>query len=395
MKKIIYINSAFIFVFFLALVSCNSDNKSGTENKEEEILPENIVELREDQIKLANIDTAAFLERSLSGSLKVNGLVIVSPQSLATVCFPLGGYVKSTSLIPGTYVRKGQTLAILENQEFIKIQKDFLEAKSKLEYATSEFNRHTELYKDNVYSEKNLQQVTSEYKILKAEVKALEQQLKLIGINPSKLDVEDISSSVAIVSPIAGFVKTVNVNIGKNVTSSDVLFEIINSDKLLLELTLFEKDAHKVAIGQKIHFFINDENEQHDAVIYQTGKFVGTDKTYKVYATVSSVCKNVIPGMYTNAIIEASRNEVTAVPKEAVVSFDDKDYIFVFEKNKIEGGKNFTEYRMVEVKIGVTDGSYTEVILPDDVDPKIIKVVVKGAYNLLSAKKNAGEMSCG
>jgi len=34
------------------------------------------------------------------------------------------------------------------------------------------------------------------------------------------------------------------------------------------------------------------------------------------------------------------------------------------------------------------------VILPDGFDIQSAKVVIKGAYNLLSAKKNAGEMSC-
>ena len=197
-----------------------------------------------------------------------------------------------------------------------------------------------------------------------------------------------------LVSPISGYVKTVNVNIGKFVAPSDVLFEIVNSDKLFLELTLFEKDADKVSAGQKIHFFINNETEQHEAVIYQTGKSINADKTYKVYASVSGICKNVLPGMYVNAIIEASGNKVTALPSEAIVSFDDKDYIFVFDKNKEEDGKPFTEYRMIEVQKGVTDGGYTEIILPEGFDIKTAKVVIKGAYNLLSAKKNAGEMSC-
>ncbi len=256
--------------------------------------------------------------------------------------------------MPGNAVSKGQTLAILENQEFVDIQQNYLEAKNKLEYAEAEYNRHTELYKEDVYSQKNLQQVTSDYKSFKAQVKALEQKLALIGINPANLHEDDISRSVAVVSPISGYVKTVNINIGKFVAPSDVLFEIVNSDKLFLELTLFEKDADKVSEGQKIRFFINNETEQHEAVISQTGKSINADKTYTVYASVQGVCKNVLPGMYVNAIIEASSNQVTALPSEAVVSFDDKDYIFVFDKNKEENGKPFTEYRMIEVQKGVT-----------------------------------------
>ena len=296
--------------------------------------------------------------------------------------------------MPGNLVNKGQTLAMLENQEFVDIQQNYLEVRNKLEFAEADFKRHTDLYKDDVYSQKNLQQVTADYKNLKAQTRALEQKLALIGINPATLTEDNITRSVAITSPITGFVKAVNTNIGKFVAPTDVLFEIVNSDQLLLELTLFEKDADKVSNGQKIRFFINNETEQHEAVIYQTGRTINADRTYKVYAKINEICKNVIPGMYVNALIESTGIQVTALPSEAIVNFEDKDYIFVFALNKEEGGKPFTEYRMVEVQKGVTDGGFTEITLPEGFDINKERVVIKGAYNLLSAKKNAGGMSC-
>jgi RND family efflux transporter MFP subunit len=388
-KSTIFV-SLILFVFF----SCKNGNKPETEKNETEVLSEDVVELRADQIKLADIETGLIEMHSLSGTLKVNGKVDVAPQNMATVCMPMGGFVKSTSLMPGETVRKGQTLAILENQEFIDIQENYLEAKSKLSYAKAEFERHSKLFKDDVYSQKNLEQVTVEYKSLKAQVNALRQKLSLIGINPNKLNEDNISRSVAVVSPISGYVKTVNVNVGKNVSSSDILFEIVNSNKLFLELTLFEKDADNVSVGQKIHFFINDETEQHDAVIYQTGKIINEDKTYKVYASVRSNCEHVLPGMYVTALIESSGKNVTAVPNDAVVSFNDRNYIFVYKKDKKEDGKAFTEYQMIEIRKGITYNGFTEINLPVNFKIQTTKVVTKGAYNLLSAKKNAGEMAC-
>jgi membrane fusion protein, heavy metal efflux system len=382
-----------ISVLLLAFMSCGKAKKSDTEAKEE-MLPEDIVELREDQIKLANIETGTIEMRAMSGTLKVNGTVSVAPQNLATVCMPMGGFIKSTNLMPGNAVKKGQTLAVIENQEFIDMQQNYLETKNKLEYAQAEYTRHKELYKDDVYSQKNLQQVTTEYKNLKTMAGALKQKLELIGINPSRLTEDNISRTVALVSPISGYVKAVNVSIGKSVSPSDVLFEIVNSDKLFLELTLFEKDVERVAIGEKIRFYINNETEQHEAQIYQTGKSINNDKTYKVYANVIGRCENMLPGMYVNAVIQAKSNQVSSIPTEAIVSFEDKDYIFVFDKNKVENGKNMTEYRMIEIKKGVSDDGFTEITLPENADYKTLKVVVKGAYNLLSAKKNAGEMSC-
>ena len=381
-------------VLILSLFASCSRNKTADENADTEVIPEDIVEMRYDQVKAAGIDTASVEFRSLAGTVKVNGTISVAPKSFATVCAPLGGFIKSTNLLPGDAVRKGQVLAIIENQEFVDIQENYLEAKSRMEYAEAEFKRHSDLYREDVYSEKNLQQVTADYKSLKAHVSALEQKLELIGINQAELTEGNISRSAPLVSPIAGYIKTVNVNIGKSISATDVLFEIVNTDNLFLELTLFEKDAGNVSAGQKITFFINNETEEHTAVITQTGRSVDADKAYKVYAAVTKRCKNLLPGMYVNAIIENKGTKVPALPSDAVVSFDDKQYIFIFDRNKEEKGFEFTEYRIIEVRKGVTEGGFTEIITPDNFDVRKAKVVIKGAYNLLSAKKNAGEMAC-
>lgn len=395
MTKYRLISKLFIATLIVAMISCASGSINPKESEEVgENLPDDIVEMRADQQKLAGIEMGLVELRSLSATLKVNGLVSVSPQNLATVCMPMGGFVKSTSLLPGSSVSKGQTLAIMENQDFVDVQQNYLEAKNRLEFSRTEFERHNELYKNEVYSQKSVQEVTANYRSLLAQVKALEQKLLLIGINPSDLQESNISRTLAIVSPINGYIKSVKVNLGKYVSPSDVLFEIVNKEKLLLELTLFEKDAVKVSEGQRIRFFINNESEQHEAVVYQTGKVINDDKTYQVFAKVISTCKNVLPGMYVNAVIETSGNQVASLPSGAIVSFDDVDYIFVYEKEKVEDGNPFTEYRMIRVQKGLTDGGYTEIILPEDFDIKTVKIVIKCAYNLLSAKKNAGEMAC-
>jgi cobalt-zinc-cadmium efflux system membrane fusion protein len=393
MAKNIFKTSAIISVIIISLGSCTGGNKQAAETIKVEVLPEDIVELRADQIKLANVELGAVEMHSVGNILKVNGIISVAPQNQATVCMPLGGFVKSTTLLPGNDVSRGQILAVIENQDFVDIQQNYLEAKNRLVFAEAEFKRHTDLYKEDVYSEKNVQQVTVEYKNLKALVKSLEQKLFLIGINPDQLNEDNISNKVNLVSPIKGSLKAVNVNIGKYVSSTDILFEIVNSDKLFLELTLFEKDADKVALGQKVKFFINNETEAHEALISQTGKSISDDKTFRVYGRVTSSCKNILPGMYVNALIEESDKKVTALPSEAVVSFDDRNYIFAFEKDKEEAGKAMTEYRIIEVKKGVSSSGFTEITLPEGFDVNA-RVVIKGAYNLLSAKKNAGEMAC-
>ncbi|MBI5538642.1 MAG: efflux RND transporter periplasmic adaptor subunit [Bacteroidia bacterium] len=387
----------FFILFALALftLSCNSKKEANEHEGEHEVLPPNTVEMNDAQGKSSGIELGTIEQKVLSTEIKVNGIVSVSPQNLVSISAIMGGYIKNTSLVQGSPVSKGQVVAVIENPEFIELQQNFIESKSKLDYAETEYNRQKDLNKENVSSNKTYQLALSEYKSLQSKVYALDQKLKLIGIDGKKLQVENISSSISVVSPINGYVKTVNVNIGKYVNPTDVIVEIINMQNLTLELTVFEKDINKISIGQKISFNIpNQPDNKQNATVYQVGKSINTDKTIKVYATVEKENKNLLPGMYVNAIIETQNDSVTALPADAVLSFEDKHYIFIFYERKKEGEKFVTLYEMIEVNKGVTDNGYTEVILPKDFDLQKSKIVLKGAYNLLSAMKNAGDMAC-
>jgi cobalt-zinc-cadmium efflux system membrane fusion protein len=374
--------------------ACSSHAKEA-EKQEEEVLPENIVELSAAQFNMAGVAYGNVENKNMNTILKSNGLVTVPPKDLASVCAPMGGFVKKTEFVQGSPVRKGQVLAIMENQSFIELQQTYLESCSKLEYAEAEFKRHKELFQEDVYSAKNLQEVTSNYKSLKAQVKALAQKLALIGIDASRLKEENITSTISVIAPINGYIKSVNINIGKFIGPEEVMFEIVNTTDLNLELTLFEKDINKVAIGQKLNFSLSNESSPgYMAVITQVGKAIGADRTVKVYASVKEGSDKILPGMFINALIETASAPVLALPSEAIIRFDEKNYIFIFDREKQEKGKPFTEFKMIEVKKGVSDKGYTEVLLPEGFDIQTVKVVVKGAYQLMAAKKNAGEMAC-
>ncbi|MDP4267737.1 MAG: efflux RND transporter periplasmic adaptor subunit, partial [Bacteroidota bacterium] len=331
----------------------------------------------------------------LDNILKVNGTVNVPPQNLVSVMASIGGFVKNISLVQGSPVRKGEIVVTIENTEFIELQQNYLDSRSRLEYIETDYNRQKELYRQNVSSAKTWQQSVAEYKSLKTKVNALEQKLAMIGIDIKQLKEEHIQSFVAIHSPINGYVKTINVNAGKYVSSSDVIMEIVNNENLTLELTLFEKDIDKVSTGQKINFSLPDKKDRAlTATIYQTGKAINNDHTVKVYATIDKADKGLLSGMYITAYIETKNNLVEALPEEAVVTFGEHSYIFVERGRHLSGKKEVNTFEMMEVKKGLTVNGYTEVILPEKFNISNSKIAIKGAYSLLSAKKNAGEMAC-
>lgn len=393
-----YMGMLFFGVIFggaFLLPACTSGTGSETKQEEKEVLADNVAELTSDQIKMAGIKMGTVEMRTLSDLIKINGLISTPPQNVATICAPLGGFIKSTRLLQGSAVKKNQVLAMIENPEFIELQQSFLESRNQLEYIEADYNRQKNLNKEKISSVKTFQQITSEYKQLKTKVNALSQKLAIIGINATTLSENKILRAIPILSPIEGFVKQVNINIGKYVAPTDVLFEIINTSHLTVELTVFEKDIHEISIGQQIRFGLSDEGkDQYLAKIYQVGKILNADKTVKVYGNISNPSARLIPGIYVTANVETTDNTVTALPSDAIVQYDGKDYIFIYDRVKTENGKKVTEYKMIQVKRGVTDEGYSEVILPAGFDTKKSKVVIKGAYTILTGKKNAGDMSC-
>lgn len=363
--------------------------------EEHEELPDDIVELSMEQVSQAGIAYGTIEVRAVGNTIKANGTVQSVPQAMASVSMPFGGYIKMTTLLPGASVRKGQVLATIENAEFVDIQQNYLDTKHRFEYLEGEYQRHQALFKDDVYSQKNVQQTTAEYQSLKTQLRGLEQKLTVLGLDPKSLTEDAITAILPVRAPISGNIASSNVNIGKYISATDVLFTIASTDNLMLALTLFENDARSVESGASVHFTVNNEQHEHSASVYQVGSAISSARTYTAFASVRPPCRNLLPGMYVNARIERGNRPAYVVPEESVVSFNEVSYVFVLERQKQENGKPFVEFRFVKVRKGDSRDGMTEVIPLETVDLAAAKLVVKGAYTLLSAKKNAGEMTCG
>jgi cobalt-zinc-cadmium efflux system membrane fusion protein len=391
MKNLKYI----LIVLLFAIISCKSNKESETAS-EHETLPPNVIEFSAEQYKSAGITLDSIHNKQISNTILVNGFITVPPQSFATVCASYGGYIKNSSLMQGSYVYKGQTLAMIENAEFVDLQQNYLETKSKLYYAETEYNRQKELNSKNANSAKTFQQSELEYKTLKVQLNSLIQKLSILSINYTKLNEDNINSVLPLISPISGYVKTVNINIGKYINSTDILFEIVNTDMLTLELNVFEKDVLNIKEGQKLVFTIpNRPEKEYEAIIIQAGKTLDSDKTSKIYASIPNTSKNLIAGMYINAKIDINNSKGISLPSEAIVQFDEKYYIFAFQENTTENGKLITLFEAIEIKSGKEDNGFTEIIFLKNGNQNINKkYVIKGAYTILSKFKNSGEMEC-
>lgn len=403
-----------LFAGLATFVSCSSKGTAETATTEEGHTDEhantNTALLTDEQIKSIGIELGVIEEKQLTASLKTNGVLQVPNQNKASVNSLYSGVIKSLLIQPGNYVRKGQTIATIENPDFIQAQSEYLSVNSKIVLAELEVKRQRDLNAGNAGALKNLQAAETELRTLRTVKSTLEQQIKLMGINPERLSNGKLISVLSISSPISGVVSNVIVKMGSYVDVSTPVAEIVDNSQLHLDLFVYEKDLPKLKNNQLIHFTLtNNPGKEYDAQIYSLGSsFEGESKAVTVHAKVQGEKTGLIDGMNITAVISLENQTLPAVPTEAIVNVAGQDYIFIVsEQNgeeehtkdsvkhdvKAEAGhkdeKGIT-FERIPVAKGTTDVGYTEITLLKEI-PKDAKIVVKGAYFVLAKMTNSGE----
>lgn len=381
MTKILFLLPALII-----LASCNDapvPAENTSQEQHSETAGENEVVLTNAQFKAAGITYGPVELKQISGTFKANGLLDVPPQNMVSISVPMGGFLKTTSMLQGKRVKRGELIAVIENPEYVQMQQDYLEAKSQLEYAKADYERQQTLAKENVNAQKTLQLSKANYQSLDAKTKGLREKIMVSGINMSELEKGNIQSAIYLHSPINGFVTQVNANIGKFINPTDVLVEIVDTEHLHAELTVFEKDVPKLEIGQKVRFTLANETKERTAKVYLIGREISKDRTVRIHCHIDEEDIHLLPGMYLKATVETGGVQVAALPNEAIVDSRGQPCVFVpAESDSL--GYHFTK---VPIQVGNSDGGYTEVTLPGEINKD--KIVVKGAYDLLSKMMNS------
>lgn len=235
-----------------------------------------------------------------------NGKLIVTAQHKASVTMTMGGKIHSTSLVPGTFIRRGTVIATIDNPEFIQLQRDFIEAHAQLSYLQSEYNRQSRLSAQEAASQKHFQQSKADYMSMRSRYQADAIQLRNMGVSPSVLLRSGIRPYFHVYAPISGYVANVNINIGKYLQVGDPVCDVIDKSDPVLCLTAYEKDLSKLSIGNQVQFRVNGFGTKtfYATVTSISQEVDNTNRSIEVYAKVKSNNKRFRPGMYVTAHVE-------------------------------------------------------------------------------------------
>jgi cobalt-zinc-cadmium efflux system membrane fusion protein len=262
-KNILYIAIVAVLTLVVVCVISYSGGESEPEKTEEaheehegEAITAKEVELNQAQFNASDIELGTFEMKNLSAVINANGYTKLPPQNQADVSVLVTGVVRSINVIEGQFVKKGQTIAVIESLEFTKLQEAYLTSKSNLEYLTSEYERQKTLNDENVNSKKALQRAKSDYETEKARNASLKKQLSTLNLSGSGGAI----STMSVKAPISGYITEVNVKIGTNAEPGKPMFTIVDNSKMHVDLLVYEKDLQKVKTGQTVRFILTNQD---------------------------------------------------------------------------------------------------------------------------------------
>ncbi len=371
MKKYLY-----IIALSLVLFSCKESKTEEVEQKDN-----GLTTVTSAQFKSSGMEIASPTEQDFDVTVKASGKIDVPPQNRAKVNTFMGGYVKSTTLLVGNKVTKGQALLTLQNTEFLDIQKEYMEVAEQLNFLKSEYDRQKTLYDEKITSQKNYLKAESEYRRAKAMHQSLRAKLVLLNINPRNVEKGILTSTITIFSPITGDIVIMNANVGMYVAPSDVILEIVDTDHLHLELAVFEKDILNVKIGQKIHFKVPEASKDvFNAEVHLVGKSIeGNDRTINIHGHLDDAIKQkLLTGMFVEAGIIIDSKKALAIPSEALVTENNKNFVLLLDNDK-----NGYSFKKVSVTIGEKSENFVE-ILPNTLINSSSRILTKGVFDLVN-----------
>ena len=372
-----------LYFLFLFMFACGSKD----ETKENIILDQNTantqIDLTNTQFSSNEMQLDSLKRMDFAQLVKASGIFDVPPENKASVSAYFGGYVKDLGLLPGQEIKKGQLLFTLENPEYLKMQEDYLIAKGQLSYLKSDYQRQKSLASENVTSQKNFLKAESEFKVTSAKYESLRRNLQMMNINPDKISDTQLQSTIAVYSPISGFITNVGAEKGMFLNPSDIAVTITNHSDLHLELKVFENDFPKIKIGQNVRFQLqNDPGTSYEAVISLISRSIDQESRT---ATVHCHLKNekqidqFAPGMYIQAEILTSNHAVLSLPETAIVNIEEQYFVLVL-KNK---DKETYSFEKREVQVGASEKAYTEIRNAGNFKSTDL-FLVDGAFNLIN-----------
>jgi membrane fusion protein, heavy metal efflux system len=375
---------AITYIFFgvLMISACTGGKEKPTEISADQISDTQVITLTPAQVEAIKIKTGKMVRRNLAKEIRANGYLEVPPQNRAVISPMITGYVRKVNFLVGDNVRKGQVMAELESMEYIDLQQQYLELNSRIPFLEEDYNRQKLLRDQDAVSRKTSLLAEVNYNTTLASLDGLRAKLNMLGIDLQKLGNGEIETRLMLKTPISGSVRAINVSLGEHVAPSEVIYEVVNTEHLHLELSVYEQDVIKVKKGQKVWFSIPSIQGKHfEGEVFLVGRDLSQDKrSVNVHVHIDESAGPFSVGMYANASIVMEESSSLTLPVTAFVVQNENKYIF----RKVAESEDGITFRKMKVTTGIEKDDQTELLIFEGITPED-DIVTSGAFYLFNA----------
>ncbi|MBU1012465.1 MAG: efflux RND transporter periplasmic adaptor subunit [Bacteroidetes bacterium] len=373
LKRIIHFQIPTLLIITIAMMGCGT----APEVVQESEITHHLIIVTKEQYKGEQMQMGEVQSHLFEEIVKTNGRIVASSDGMAEVNTFIPGIVKSLKLMVGDYVNKGQLLCSIESNEVIIIQQEFKELSASLKSLKADYDRMTILIRENIASQKEFVTIESAYHSALAKYSGLKSRLELLNLYSDKLEAGEITSTFNIHAPISGYISKQNCTLGQSIDPQNTLMEIVDINKLHLQLYIYEKDILKLNKGQTLRFYSPHLSDKiFTATLSQTGRSI--DPETKTIECIAKIAKGdaepFVNGMFMMVEVVSNQFEAMALPNDALLKSGDDFYILVKEK---EDAENYY-FKQIIVKTGITQNGFTQIELKEEAP----QILIKGLYNL-------------
>src|SRR6185312_2746829 len=328
-----------IFSLLLIVVLLMGGCKPAVQQTEEQNTDSNLVELNSIQMKQITTDTVKMEEERTN--LDLSGKVTFDMDYLSPVYSFVGGNVMKVGVSQGDYVTKGQTLAVLKSADVSNYEGQYAVAQGQLKTAKRNLDIANELYKTKVYSERDVMQAQNDYKSAVAGLQTIQTYLKTYKVSGN-----DTNATYTITSPIDGYVvsKSVSESMTVRADNTNPLFTISYLKTVWVQANVYENDIPQIAVGDSVDITtVAYPDKKIKGVISKIANMLDSSaNTMQARIVVNNSDGLLKAGMFATINVYLDKHKrALAIPKEALVFYDNDYYVMVskgnnkFEKRKI------------------------------------------------------------
>jgi cobalt-zinc-cadmium efflux system membrane fusion protein len=276
----------------------------------------------------------------------------------------------------GDTVSAGQTLAHVSSPELTTAQLAFLRAAANQSLAERAVDRARQLIQADVIGSAELLRRESELSIAKAELRAANDQLLIMGLPASAVEKLKTQGSLHpqanVTARLPGVVLERKVSQGQVVQPGDQLFTVAELSNVWIVGALPEQAARTVQRGQTVEIIVPAiEQQLSGKVVFVSDTIQPETRTVAIRTQLDNPNRELKPQMLATLRIAGAPKDMAVVPEGAVVRENDRDHVFV----QLSPGT----YRLTAVELGAAVNKQRPVL--KGVNPGET-VVVQGAFHL-------------